>query len=354
MAKNKFGGANIFGSNTMDDDPFKSFDESSFSAIAKEEKPVKTSVADNTDLFNGDIPVESANVLIPLEKLVPAPDDWNMYPPADADTIVKMMESFVQYGQLKVAIVRNEGDGTYKIIGGHNRFTVLQKLHELYPDVERYKTMRCNVYSKEAINDEAFQIAVIEDNEAQRAKEDSRYIAIGYNVRKKFGEKSSITRYGLSMRKQLREKYGISNGTASNIEQIGNYLLDDYLALYINGTLSRNDALAISKLQNELQKYLYDSGITKLSVSEKKGLAKCFTIDDIDNVLCSDKEYAFDGFKMSSPTPKDNISIKLPVPKKNIMEFLEKAMIVFDGMDIEASNKQYIKEVLDNYSKKYM
>lgn len=345
---------NIFGNNNdaVDDNPFKSFSDD-FISNAEKEKPAEIKQLDTTDVFNGDIPIEKANVLIPLDKLISAPSDWNLYPPADEETIVKMMESFAQYGQLKVAIVRDEGDGNYMIIGGHNRLTTLKRLHENFPDVERYKTMRCNVYSRDTINDEAFRIAVVEDNEAQRAKEDSRYIAVGYNVRKRFGEKSSIYKHGLEMRKKLMEKYGISNGTASNIEQIGSYLIQDYLSMYINGSLSRNDALVISRLDAELQEYMFKNKIFKLSVQAKKMLKNAKTADDVDAAIYAEKENTFDGMKIPSPPPKDNITIKLSIPEKIAEEYIKRLTVLCDEIDMPEDGKKYLHEILYAYQGKF-
>ena len=351
MAKNKFSNANIFDdTNESDDNPFKSFSDD-FVSNASNEKPVKTKALDVEDIFSGEIPVKKSNVLIPLEDLIPAPEEWNFYPPADNETIMKMMESFAQYGQLKVAIVRDEGNGKYMIIGGHNRFNTLRRLNAAFPDVERYKSMRCNVYSKESINDEAFRIAIIEDNEAQRAKEDSRYIAVGYNVRKHFGEKSSIYKHGLEMRKKLMEKYNISNGTASNIEQIGKYLIQSYFRLYINGNLSRNDALVISRLDPSLQEYLYKNAILKLSVQAKKKLKEAKTIEDVDHAIY-DEDYFFDGIKMSSPTPKENLTIKLSIPKENLSDYLDAIIEGLEDMNTEESKIEYTKEILLGYKNK--
>lgn len=353
MAKMKFGNKNIFGGNDIvDDNPFKSF-SNDFVSNAEKEAPAEIKKLDVTDVFNGDVPVKESNVLIPLEKLIPAPSDWNLYPPADEETIMKMMESFAQYGQLKVAIVRDEGDGNYMIIGGHNRLATLKRLHENFPDVKRYKSMRCNVYSKDVINDEAFRIAVVEDNEAQRAKEDSRYIAVGYNVRKRFGEKSSIYKHGIEMRKKLMEKYGISNGTASNIEQIGNYLIQDYLSMYINGSLSRNDALTISRLGPALQKYMFKCGVFKLSVQAKKMLKTAATTEDVDNALKTEKENVFDGMKISSPVPKNNVTIKLSIPKDKAKKCVGELMSLCDALALEDDAHKYLCEILNAYKEKF-
>lgn len=322
-----------------------------FGADMAEMMEPKYNSNEQEDIFKGDIPCDERNKFIPLDELQEAPSEWNEYPPVDDETFKKMMDSMLKYGQLKVAMVRREENGKYMIIGGHNRYRVLQALHEAYPGNEEFSGMKCNVYSRKYINDEAFRLAIVEDNEAQRAKEDTKLLAIGYNVRKSCYEKSSLKTYGIGSRPKLREKYNISNGTASRLEQIGNYLIKPYIRLYVIGELSQNDAVAISTLTENLQNHLFEKGIYKLKPAQRKAIVNCESKANLDEVLNIKEAYNINGINMDSAAPQRTVAFKLFLPKDNkvmLLDALQKAMSsVAESGELNDEGKKVIKYNLD-------
>lgn len=342
MAKTK----NIFGANMAD-------------MMSPKNSPSEQEDSFKDDIFKGDIPCAERNKFIPLDELQEAPAEWNEYPPADEETFQKMMDSMLKYGQLKVAMVRKEDNGKYMIIGGHNRYRVLQALHEAYPEKEEFKGMKCNVYTKRYINDEAFRLAIVEDNEAQRAKEDTKLLAIGYNVRKACYENSSVKTYGIGSRQKLREKYNLSNGVASRLEQIGNNLIKPYINLYVIGEISQNDAVAISTLPEALQEHLLAKNVYKINPAQRKAIVTCTEKAQLDKVLNIKPTYNMNGVDMEDAVPKKTKALKLFIPNNKqelVLKALNKAI---DGVikteelsELEEQALQYNIEMLTKYVEK--
>lgn len=306
------------------------------------------------DVFNGTVAPKFVDIKIPLNKIVPAPEEFNPYPPADMDTLIKMQESIYKYGQLKVSVVREQADGTFMIIGGHNRLNAIKALHEKYPEEDRFCFMRCNVYTEADVNDEAFKIAVVDDNEAQRAQEDKRLLAIGYKIRKENIEKSSLkkfnTYYGAKSREKMMEQYELSSGAAARIEKIAN-LIREYMPSYIHRKMSDSDALAIASLKPELQRYLFGENIFSVDPSKRKLLAKCETVDELKSLILSIPEIEYNGIKVSSKMPTTSKSYSIPVPKKYAKEIFKALALSLKELDIEDKNgKDFLVEVLRGYA----
>lgn len=325
-----------------DNDPL---DDSEFMArFPKASKP------SNKDIFAGEVKCHAVDKLIPFDKLKPAPKAWNFYPTPDEETMEKLKTSLVEMGQQKVAVVRLEDDGTYMIAGGHSRFKALKELHEQYPDRKDFTGMRCNVYTKDVINDAAFKILIVEDNETQRAKEDERFIAAGIKVHRDNIANSSFKNYGSKSRKAMMEKYGVSSGKIGYLDQISR-LVNPLFELYLLGEITQKDGVVISKLPNELQEYFYSLGITKLSKEAREKLPLCKSEKDINAVLTADKKkvYTFGGMEVSRKMPSSLCSISLPLPKdpdklENVLLTVSEKIENELGDDEETS---FVKEVVN-------
>ena len=303
------------------------------------------------DVFKGTVIPKFVDIKIPLDKIIPAPESFNPYPPADEETLDKMKESIFKYGQLKVSVVREQPDGTFMIIGGHNRLNAIKALHEEHPEETRFCFMRCNVYTMDDINDEAFKIAVVDDNEAQRAQEDKRLLAIGYKVRKENFNKSSLRKYGEGRtREKMMEKYNISGGAASRMEKIS-HLVSAFLPAYISKKMSDSDALAISSLPEDLQMYLFNNNIFSLEPAKRKVIAACKTIEELKALLLSTPEAEYNGIKVSSKMPSTSKNYSLPIPKEYAKDVFEALIKSVKALEIEDKNgKDFLIEVLKGYA----
>ena len=265
-----------------------------------------------------------------------------------------MIMSIAKYGQLKVGVVRQEKNGKFMIIGGHNRYRAISALHEMFPEVERYKYMRCNIYSLETINDEAFKIAVVEDNEAQRAKEDKRMLAAGYKVRKENIEKSSLkdfgTKEGARTREKLMEKYELSSGTAARIEKLSK-LIRPYMDLYVKHELSDSDALVIAGLSDELQDYLLGKNIIKFDTYKRSLVAKCDTLEDLKAAINATPENMYNGVITDIAMPKASKNYSLPIPVKDKKTIFGAFSDIVRKLDLkDETGKQFLIQVLEGYS----
>ena len=55
---------------------------------------------------------------------------------------------------------------------------------------------------------------------------------------------------------------------------------------------------------------------------------------------------------MSSPTPKENLTIKLSIPKENLSDYLDAIIEGLEDMNTEESKIEYTKEILLGYKNK--
>lgn len=308
----------------------------------------------SNDIFKGTVAPKFTNINIPLDKLVPASEEFNPYPSADDKTIEKIKASIYKSGQLTVALVREQEDGNFTIIGGHNLYKALCSLNDEHPGKKRFSFMRCNVYTVDDINDEAFKLAVVEYNEVQQAKVDKRMLAVGYKVRRENIEKSSFknfgTSYGSRIREKLMEKYKLSGGTAARIEKISN-LIRPYMDLYVKHELSDSDALVIAGLKGYLQEFLLSQNIIKFDTYKRSLVAKCDTIEDLKAALNATPENMYNGIITDIPMPKTSKNYSIPIPIKDKKKFFEGLSDYVRKLDLkDEAGKQFLIQVLDGYS----
>ena len=57
--------------------------------------------------------------------------------------------------------------------------------------------------------------------------------------------------------------------------------------------------------------------------------------------------------KISSPPPKDNITIKLSIPDNIAENYIERLAILCDEIDMPDDSKKYLREILSAYQEKF-
>lgn len=145
--------------------------EDAASAVPVADVVALTDSADNVENYMNTWEPARKNVKIALDKLVPAKEEWNFFPEPDQETAILIAKSIYQQGQLAPAIVWEQENGTYMILGGHTRAAIIGQLHEIFPEDDRFNTMLCHVYEfDQLIESEARQIILL-NNLTQRAQE---------------------------------------------------------------------------------------------------------------------------------------------------------------------------------------
>lgn len=243
------------------------------------------------------------NVKITLDKLIPAKDDWNFFPEPDKETAILIAKSIYKQGQLAPAIVWEQADGNYMILGGHTRAAIISQLHEIFPEDDRFNTMLCHVYAfDQLIESEARQIILL-NNLTQRAQEKPSLltrsiismIELEKNIRKR---KNGI--YNERISEEVGKKFNLSRGKINRIYALRS-LLPEFMAMYDAGTISEKQAYTLAKMPTDVQKYLYDNNHynQKLTSIQVKSLKECNNCDGILDILTMPREYSFSGGKVT-------------------------------------------------------
>lgn len=236
----------------------------------------------------GEDPIKKSNddiKLISIDKLFPAPEEINFFEPLSESKRLELRISISEVGIIQPLHVWEQNDGTYMILAGRNRTSIVQELYE-ETGSPKYARIPCIVYGYDELknNEDYLRQIVIETNVLQRttftAKE--RVNLIKYRVEKYKRQKDDM---GRSI-KELGEQLGINKSTIYDDLAIGNNLNPDILEYYYNNKLNRKAALAISKLDSDVQAYIYDNYEEKICNRYFLRLPKDIkTKEDIDNYL---------------------------------------------------------------------
>lgn len=196
-------------------------------------------------------PVRKADMMVPIEKIAPNPDQPRRT--FDQDALTELSESIREKGVIQPLIVRESPlkPGQYEIVAGERRWRASQmaKLHELPVLVRDYT------------DTEVLEIAIIEN--IQRADLNAIEEAAGY--------KQLMERFGHTQEK-LSEALGKSRSHIANLMRLLQ-LPDDVQKYVVNGDLTAGHARALVTADNSsaLAKQIING---KLSVRETEKLVK--------------------------------------------------------------------------------
>lgn len=242
---------------------------------------------------------------ISLDSLEDAPEEWNFFPRWNEEQMTELMENISVYGQLSPALVWDKGDGHYMILGGHNRFHAISKLHEIlsekYPEEAAvYTTMRCNVYAHDTLDEVEARKIIIFDNTIRRENSKSilRRSIINMNqLMKETRESRRPDTKRKTIREQIAESMNVSPRTVSGIVHLRN-LIPEFWPLFDSkdkdSKLSDSLGQAISYLPPDLQKYIYDQGLfvgAKLSSYQLKKLREAENEEDVQQAFAAPRIY---------------------------------------------------------------
>lgn len=195
--------------------------------------------------------VRKADMMVPIEKIAPNPDQPRRT--FDQDALTELSESIREKGVIQPLIVRESPlkPGQYEIVAGERRWRASQmaKLHELPVLVRDYT------------DTEVLEIAIIEN--IQRADLNAIEEAAGY--------KQLMERFGHTQEK-LSEALGKSRSHIANLMRLLQ-LPDDVQKYVVNGDLTAGHARALVTADNPsaLAKQIING---KLSVRETEKLVK--------------------------------------------------------------------------------
>ena len=179
---------------------------------------------------------------LPLDKLSPAPTEWNFYAPLPDDKLLELIESIQTNELLHPIVVWKQPDGALMILSGHNRVRAYTALLEKTGE-DKYRRIPATVLT-DITADEAHEI-VVDSNYVQRVLTPSekarsisqKYALAGRKKRSKNGERKS--KY-----EQIGEEYNLSGRQIARYVRLGS-LDKSLLALLDGGKLPLTTALRL-------------------------------------------------------------------------------------------------------------
>lgn len=276
---------------------------------------------------------------IPLNRLRPAPEEWNKFPPLPPDMRIEMKLSILANGLFNPIIVWEQEDDYYMILSGHNRTSIYQEILEEYEN-EDIEALLNNASDEEtyALVDK-FDIrnfSVIEavvmgrnDIDEDKAREiilDTNYIQRGTD--KKLLTMIIMDRLGIVKRRRdlkgksmnvVAKEMNISASTVHRQWVLANKIVPAMRNLYYEDRLSLVAVLRVQNLSEDTQNWVAEEYGGKLTnkmlqkVSEKKNYSK----GDLTNLL--------DSLLAAEETKK--VTVTVQVEEEWAEEFREAAML---------------------------
>ena len=190
---------------------------------------------------------------VPLDKLSPAPADWNFYAPLPDDKLLELIESIRANDLLHPIVVWKQPDGALLILSGHNRVRAYTALLEKTGE-DKYRRIPATVLT-DITADEAHEI-VVDSNYVQRVltpSEKARSISQKYALAGR--KKRSRNGVRKSKYEQIGEEYNLSARQIARYVRLGS-LDGSLLKLLDGGKLPLTTALRLVDFSAENQKYL--------------------------------------------------------------------------------------------------
>lgn len=219
---------------------------------------------------------------VPLDKLSPAPADWNFYAPLPDDKLLELIESIQANDLLHPIVVWKQLDGTLTILSGHNRVRAYTALLEKTGE-DKYRRIPATVLT-DITTDEAHEI-VVDSNYVQRVltpSEKARSISQKYALagRKKRGRNGARrSRY-----EQIGAEYNLSGRQIARYVRLGS-LSSSLLKLLDSGKLPLSTALRLADFPTESQKYLAAHHADELAGPRMAKLTSDMTPEQMDTAL---------------------------------------------------------------------
>lgn len=264
-----------------DDDKQPVFDAAYFKSLAhKEAPPVSQEESERRQKIEGLYPTFRQKE-IPLEDLVPAPSEWNYFKKSPA-LVEELMKNIAVYGQQSPAIVWEQEDGRYMILGGHTRYQALCSLRDLFlqnhdeAEAARYETMYCNIYAHDTLDDIEARKIIIYDNTIRRENTTAVKVQSIINMNRLMKDTRPAHRPDtkrVRIAKQISEIFGDSEGTIKGLYQLRNLIPEFWPLLDSKDSaekITQQFARATSVLPSHLQRFLYESGLYQQKWTSRK------------------------------------------------------------------------------------
>lgn len=223
------------------------------SSAGSETHSYKNSIVNH--LMNASSGLDS--VLVDLNDLYSAPDEWNFYDRLPAGKMQELLESIVSIGlQEPVIVWKKDNSGKYMILSGHNRVHAYKILRD-NQDAEKYSKIHAVIKESDLSEEEAKEI-IVDTNWVQRQLttiQKARSINFKYRKLKKDSLERKLK---FDINSIIADEYNITSRQLISYKCLGN-LTEKVQNAVDNDKLSIKAGVAISKLIPEDQDYIIDN-----------------------------------------------------------------------------------------------
>lgn len=230
----------------------------------------------------GDRPIQQ----IPLEKLRPAPLEWNFFPPISDGKMLEMILSIQESGLFNPVILWKKGL-EYMILSGHNRVEAYRRILTEYGEVKgfnpnEYESIPSIVYSEKEIDENKAKEIIIDTNYIQR-DEDKRLMPLIVKNR------IEITRHRKDKKGRTIEivakELGLSRTKVYEDYIIGENIISEISDLFFDGHLTKKSLLRFSWYSKKIQEHLFRRYKDKITNENSMKIRKNMSKAELENIF---------------------------------------------------------------------
>lgn len=242
--------------------------------------------------------------LIDINKLDPAPNEWNFFPPVGDNKMIEMIGSIIENGLFNPIIVWEKDDNRYMILSGHNRVQAYKNIISVLSEKDIDKAMSFEkipsiIYKKDEIDESKAKEIIIDTNYIQREDITKILPTIVKErmeiVRNREGFKGNVS-------KVVAKELNLSTTKVVEDNSIATKIIDDFRNLYFDYKITRTSVLKLTPFSKEMQQWIYDTYKDEITSKMLMTLKKDDSKEDI-----SDK------FKAVLDGP-DTLTMRMEVP----------------------------------------
>ena len=271
-------------------------------------------------------------MMIPIEKLVAAPKEWNFFKDLSEERFADLVFSIEKYGIQHNLVVQALENDTFQILSGHQRVKAFKKLFEATKD-KKYQSVPCKVYAVGELSDEDARRIVIFTNTAQRGELSTKDYVQSVVELVRLEKNKAIYGSGVDVKEKVAKALEISRAEVFRYQNIAD-LVDELLDVCgdkkkdKDKEISLREGEVLSKLTPDQQKHIAGKGyykeLTPNRLSSLKELSSDATNDDIDEIFGTEREYRYSVVTtVERPKKFETIGIHVkPEEKVQLGEFL--------------------------------
>ena len=292
-------------------------------------------------------------MMISIDKLEDAPEEWNFFKDLSKEKFVELMLSIKRYGIQHNLVVQEMEGGKFRILSGHQRVKACKELFETTGD-KKYEIVPCKVYKQKELVDEDARRIVIFTNTAQRGDLSLEDRVRSVEELTELEKSKAFYGSGSDVKEKVAKVLGVSR---SEVFRLQNLTSLDKKLFAICGNKSEGKVISVregevlSKLTPDQQAYLHEKeyykNLTPSRLSELKNLKATATVDVIDEIFSKAMEYRYSVVTtIERPDKFETIGIHVrPEEKIKLGELLSKA--INDDITLSTELKNLLMSVAE-------